>query len=105
MDAGKSLATYLTDHMAGSVTAYDLARRGAEANQGPVAQFFGSIENNGGETWTRHRVVRGKPNMREEDLAIASPGVAFHLGVKERCFEGGGHAGESGNETVDGLTC
>ena len=43
MDAGKSLATYLTDHMAGSVTAYDLARRGAEANQGPVAQFFAEL--------------------------------------------------------------
>jgi len=43
MDAGKSLATYLTDHMAGSVTAHDLAKRGAEANEGPVAQFFAEL--------------------------------------------------------------
>jgi hypothetical protein len=43
MEAGKSLATYLTDHMAGSVTAHDLAKRGAEANEGPVAQFFAEL--------------------------------------------------------------
>ena len=43
MEAGKSLATYLTDHMAGSVAARALANRGAEANEGQVAQFFAEL--------------------------------------------------------------
>jgi hypothetical protein len=40
MDAEKSLGAYLTDHMAGSVTATDLAKRGANKNDGPLGQFF-----------------------------------------------------------------
>jgi hypothetical protein len=35
-----ALDIYLTDHMAGSLSASDLARRGAENNDGPLAQFF-----------------------------------------------------------------
>jgi hypothetical protein len=40
MSADKSLAVYLTDHMAGSVSASDLARRGARNNDGALASFF-----------------------------------------------------------------
>jgi len=40
MDAEKSLGAYLTDHMAGSVLATDLTKRGATQNDGPLAQFF-----------------------------------------------------------------
>jgi hypothetical protein len=40
MPADKSLSAYLTDHMAGSVTASDLAQRGAKNNEGPTGQFF-----------------------------------------------------------------
>ena len=38
-----ALDVYLTDHMAGSVSAGDLARRGAKNNDGPVAQFFADL--------------------------------------------------------------
>jgi hypothetical protein len=36
----KAIDVYLTDHMAGSLSASDLASRGAENNDGPLAQFF-----------------------------------------------------------------
>jgi hypothetical protein len=39
----KALAAYLTDHMAGSVSAADLAERAAAGNQGPVAEFFAGL--------------------------------------------------------------
>ncbi len=35
-----ALGAYLTDHMAGSVSASDLARRGAKDNDGPLGTFF-----------------------------------------------------------------
>lgn len=38
-----ALDVYLTDHMAGSVSASDLARRGAKNNEGPVAQFYAEL--------------------------------------------------------------
>jgi len=38
-----ALEIYLTDHMAGSVSAVDLARRGAKNNDGPVGQFFAGL--------------------------------------------------------------
>ena len=40
MPADKSLSGYLTDHMAGSVSASDLAKRCAKRNEGPIALFF-----------------------------------------------------------------
>jgi hypothetical protein len=43
METGKNLATYLTDHMAGSVSAHDLAKRGAAANEGAVGLFFADL--------------------------------------------------------------
>jgi len=43
MPADKSLSAYLTDHMAGSVTASDLAKRDAKSNEGPIAQFFADL--------------------------------------------------------------
>jgi hypothetical protein len=43
MPAGKALDAYLTDHMAGSVSAGDMARRGAQNNAGPLAQFFADL--------------------------------------------------------------
>jgi hypothetical protein len=43
MPAGKVLDAYLTDHMAGSVSAGDMARRGAQNNTGPLAQFFADL--------------------------------------------------------------
>jgi hypothetical protein len=35
-----AMNVYLTDHMAGSLSASDLARRGASNNDGPLGQFF-----------------------------------------------------------------
>ncbi len=35
-----ALEIYLTDHMAGSVSAVNLARRAAKNNDGPLGQFF-----------------------------------------------------------------
>lgn len=40
---GSALEAYLTDHMAGSVSASDLARRGAKNNAGPLGTFFGDL--------------------------------------------------------------
>jgi hypothetical protein len=40
MPADNALEIYITDHMAGSVAASDLARRGADNNQGPLGLFF-----------------------------------------------------------------
>jgi hypothetical protein len=39
----KALAAYLTDHMAGSVTASDLTRRGTRNNDGQIARFYGDL--------------------------------------------------------------
>lgn len=41
--SGSALEAYLTDHMAGSVSASDLAKRGAKNNTGPLATFFGEL--------------------------------------------------------------
>ena len=38
-----ALQVYLTDHTAGSVAASDLARRGADNNEGPLATFFAEL--------------------------------------------------------------
>jgi hypothetical protein len=38
-----ALGAYLTDHMAGSVSASDLARRGATNNDGPLGIFFSGL--------------------------------------------------------------
>jgi hypothetical protein len=43
MSSDNPLQVYLTDHMAGSVAASDLARRGADNNQGPLATFFADL--------------------------------------------------------------
>jgi hypothetical protein len=43
MSAENALQVYITDHMAGSVAASDLARRGADNNQGPLALFFADL--------------------------------------------------------------
>jgi hypothetical protein len=43
MPAQNALQVYLTDHMAGSVAASDLARRGASNNQGPLVAFFADL--------------------------------------------------------------
>ena len=40
MSSEKALEAYITDHMAGSVTASDLAKRGVANNDGPAAVFF-----------------------------------------------------------------
>jgi hypothetical protein len=40
-DGSSALQAYLTDHMTGSVSASDLAKRGAENNEGPISTFFG----------------------------------------------------------------
>jgi hypothetical protein len=40
---GTALEAYLTDHMAGSVSASDLARRGAKNNAGPIGTFFAGL--------------------------------------------------------------
>jgi hypothetical protein len=39
-DSTGALAAYLTDHMAGSVSGSDLAKRGAKNNDGPMRTFF-----------------------------------------------------------------
>jgi hypothetical protein len=40
----KALVSYLTDHMAGSVTAGDLAERGAQNNKdGPLGEFYANL--------------------------------------------------------------
>lgn len=43
MSEGSALGAYLTDHMAGSVSASDLAKRGAKNNEGPVGTFFADL--------------------------------------------------------------
>jgi hypothetical protein len=43
MPAENALDVYLTDHMAGSVSASDLAKRGAKNNDGPAATFFADL--------------------------------------------------------------
>lgn len=43
MSSQDALQVYLEDHMAGSVAASDLARRGADNNQGPLATFFAEL--------------------------------------------------------------
>jgi hypothetical protein len=43
MPGQDALDVYLTDHMAGSVSASDLAKRGAKNNEGPVARFFADL--------------------------------------------------------------
>ena len=43
MSEENALQVYITDHMAGSVAASDLARRGADNNQGPLALFFAGL--------------------------------------------------------------
>jgi hypothetical protein len=42
-DGTGALEAYLTDHMAGSVSASDLARRGAANNDGPMQTFFAGL--------------------------------------------------------------
>ncbi len=43
MSAGSALEAYLSDHMAGSVSASDLARRGAKNNDGPIGVLFADL--------------------------------------------------------------
>ena len=43
MSSQNALQVYLEDHMAGSVAASDLARRGAAGNQGPLATFYAGL--------------------------------------------------------------
>jgi len=43
MSSQDALQVYLADHMAGSVAASDLARRGADNNQGPLATFYADL--------------------------------------------------------------
>jgi hypothetical protein len=43
MSQDSNLDVYLTDHMAGSVSAHDLASRAAANNAGEVAQFFADL--------------------------------------------------------------
>jgi hypothetical protein len=43
MSSENALEVYLTDHMAGSVAASDLAKRGADNNEGPLATFFADL--------------------------------------------------------------
>ncbi len=43
MSSQNALQVYLADHLAGSVAASDLARRGADNNQGPLATFYAEL--------------------------------------------------------------
>ena len=43
MSSQNALHVYLADHMAGAVAASDLARRGADNNQGPLATFYAEL--------------------------------------------------------------
>jgi hypothetical protein len=43
MSSDNALQVYITDHMAGSVAASDLARRGADNNDGPLGTFFADL--------------------------------------------------------------
>jgi hypothetical protein len=43
MSEGGALGVYLTDHMAGSASASDLAARGAKNNDGPLGTFFADL--------------------------------------------------------------
>ena len=56
MSEGGALGVYLTDHMAGSVSASDLARRGATNNDGPLGIFFSGL--------ARLRALAGASVMR-----------------------------------------
>jgi hypothetical protein len=42
-EGSSALQAYLTDHMAGSVSASDLAKRGAKNNEGPMGTFFADL--------------------------------------------------------------
>jgi hypothetical protein len=41
--SGSALGAYLTDHMAGSISANDLAKRGAKNNTGALGTFFADL--------------------------------------------------------------
>ena len=43
MPSENALQVYLTDHMAGSVAASDLAKRGTDNNEGALAAFFADL--------------------------------------------------------------
>lgn len=43
MSERSSLGAYLTDHMAASVSASDLAKRAAQNNEGPISIFFADL--------------------------------------------------------------
>ena len=56
MSSQHALQVYLADHMAGSVAASDLARRGADNNQRPLATFYAELSREieaDRRTWTR----------------------------------------------------
>lgn len=60
MSSQNALQVYLEDHMAGSVAASDLARRGAAGNQGPLATFYAGLSREieaDRRTWTRSQPV------------------------------------------------
>jgi hypothetical protein len=76
MSSEKALEAYITDHMSGSVTASDLAKRGVANNDGPTAVFFQDLSR---EIETDRRtleaiaaVVDVKPNPLKEAAAVAA---------------------------------
>lgn len=42
-EGSSALEAYLTDHLAGSVSGSDLAKRGAKNNEGPMSTFFADL--------------------------------------------------------------
>jgi hypothetical protein len=76
MPAANALEVYLTDHMAGSVGASDLAKRGAKNNDGPVGTFFADLAR---EIDTDRRTlesvassVGAQPNLLKQAGAVAA---------------------------------
>jgi hypothetical protein len=82
MSEGGALGVYLTDHMAGSASASDLAARGAKNNDGPLGAFFAYL-------------------AREIDMDRRTlDSIAAQVGVRDRGFSPVKQAGAAAAERL-----
>lgn len=79
MPEKSSLGSYLTDHMMGSVSAHDLAKRCADNNEGPVAEFFTGLAREIGLDRDTLESVASAVGVQEQPLKQAAGVVAERL--------------------------
>ncbi|MBO0819479.1 MAG: hypothetical protein J2P26_01360 [Nocardiopsaceae bacterium] len=70
-----SLGSYLTDHMMGSISAHDLARRCAENNEGLVGEFFAGLAHEIGLDRETLESIASAVGVKEQPIKQAA-GVA-----------------------------